>query len=172
MKSGDKMTFEEVYDEYYEIVYKAVYMRLLNRENTEDVVQETFIKAMNAWESFDDNKAKVQTWLCTIAKNTMLNYVRNNKKHDSLSYDEMNENGFERGAEDKELNALTDDCAKEAYSILSGLKKEDRELLVMRYVEELSYKEIASRIDSNDKAVAKKVERLLKKCREMNQDTA
>ncbi len=166
------MTFEEVYDEYYEVVYKAVYMRLLNRENTEDVVQETFIKAMNAWESFDNDKAKVQTWLCTIAKNTMLNYIRDNKKHESSSYDEMNKNGFERGEEDPELNALTDDCAKEAYAILSKLKKGDRELLVMRYVEELSYKEMASRIDSNDKAVAKKVERILKKCREMNQETA
>ncbi len=161
------MTFEKVYDEYYEVVYKVVYMRLLNRENTEDVVQETFIKAMNAWGSFDDNKSSVQTWLCTIAKNTMLNYIRDNKKHDSSSYDEMNENGFERGAEDPELNALTDEYAKEAYTILSKLKKEDRELLVMRYVEELSYKEIASRIDSNDKAVAKKVERLLKRCREL-----
>ena len=166
------MTFEEVYDEYYEVVYKAVYMRLLNRENTEDVVQETFIKAMNAWESFDNDKAQVQTWLCTIAKNTMLNYIRDNKKHDSISYDDMNEQGFERGEEDPELNALTDDYAKEAYAILSKLKEEDRELLVMRYIEELSYKEIASRIGSNDKAVAKKVERLLKKCRELNQDTA
>ena len=38
----------------------------------------------------------------------------------------------------------------------------------MRYVEEMSYKEIAEKVGSNDKAVAKKVERLLKKCREMN----
>lgn len=163
------MTFEEVYDEYYEVVYKSIYMRLLNRENTEDVIQETFIKAYNSWDSFDKSKAKIQTWLCTIAKNTMLNYIRDNRKHNNYSYEEMNENGFEPGQEDSELNALTDDYAKEAYVILSKLNAEDRELLVMRYIDELSYKEIASRIDSNDKAVAKKVERLLKKCRNLNE---
>ena len=161
------MTFEEAYEKHYEDVYKVIYMRLLSRENTEDVVQETFIRAMKAWDSFDDSKASAKTWLCTIARNTMLNYIKSNKKHEQASFEEMNEAGFEPGVEDKELSQLTDEYAKEAYSILSKLKESDRELLVMRYVEEMSYKEIAARIDSNEKAVAKKVERLLKKCREM-----
>ena len=77
------------------------------------------------------------------------------------------------GTEDSELNALADDDAKELYAILKRLKPQDRELLIMRYIEEMSYKEIAAKVDSNDKAVAKKVERLLKKCREIsnNQST-
>ena len=162
------MTFEEAYEECYEVVYKAVYMRLLSRENTEDVVQETFIKAMNSWDSFDESKASVKTWLCTIAKNTMINYVRGNKKHENSSFDEMSEAGFEVGVADNELESLADDDAREAYELLKPLKPEDRELLIMRYVEEMSYKEIAEKVGSNDKAVAKKVERLLKKCREMN----
>ena len=162
------MTFEEAYEECYEVVYKAVYMRLLSRENTEDVVQETFIKAMNSWDSFDESKASVKTWLCTIAKNTMINYVRGNKKHENSSFDEMSEAGFEVGVVDSELESLEDDDAREAYELLKPLKPEDRELLIMRYVEEMSYKEIAEKVGSNDKAVAKKVERLLKKCREMN----
>ena len=162
------MTFEEAYEECYEVVYKAVYMRLLSRENTEDVVQETFIKAMNSWDSFDESKASVKTWLCTIAKNTMINYVRGNKKHENSSFDEMSEAGFEVGVVDNELESLEDDDAREAYELLKPLKPEDRELLIMRYVEEMSYKEIAEKVGSNDKAVAKKVERLLKKCREMN----
>lgn len=161
------MTFEEAYEKHYEDVYKVIYMRLLNRENTEDVVQETFIRAMNVWDGFDDSKASAKTWLCTIARNTMLNYIRDNKKHEQPSFEEMSEAGFNPGTEDKELNKLTDEYAKEAYSILSKLKESDRELLIMRYIEEMSYKEIALRVDSNEKAVAKRVERLLKKCREM-----
>ena len=167
------MTFEEAYERHYEDVYKVIYMRLLNRENTEDVVQETFIKAMNSWDSFDESKASAKTWLSTIARNTMLNHIRDNKKHDASSFDEMSEAGFEMGVEDEELNSLADDDAKEVYAILKNLKEKDRELLIMRYVEEMSYKEIAAKVDSNDKAVAKKVERLLKKCRETsnNQST-
>jgi RNA polymerase sigma-70 factor (ECF subfamily) len=162
------MTFEEAYEEYYEVVYKSIYMRMLSRENTEDVVQETFIRAMNSWSDFDESKSSAKTWLCTIAKNTMINYIRNNKKHDLSSFDEMNEAGFEPGSEDKELQSLIDDDAREAYELLKPLKPQDREILIMRYVEEMSYKEIAEKVGSNDKAVAKKVERLLKKCREMN----
>lgn len=161
------MTFEEAYEEYYGVVYKSVYMRLLSRENTEDVVQETFIKAMKAWDSFDESKASAKTWLCTIAKNTMINYVRGNKKHENPSLEEMSDAGFEMGVVDKELESLQDDDAREVYNLLKPLKIEDRELLVMRYVEEMSYKEIADKVGSNDKAVAKKVERLLKKCREL-----
>ncbi len=162
------MTFEEAYEEYYDVVFKSVYMRMLSRENTEDVVQESFVRAMNSWNDFDEAKASVKTWLCTIAKNTMINYIRNNKKHENSSIDELNEAGFEPGAEDKEIQSLIDDDAREAYELLKPLKPQDRELLVMRYVEEMSYKEIAEKVGSNDKAVAKKVERLLKKCREMN----
>ena len=154
------MTFEEAYEEYYDVVFKSVYMRMLSRENTEDVVQEAFVKAMNSWNDFDESKASVKTWLCTIARNTMINYIRNNKKHENSSIDDLNEAGFEPGAEDND--------AREAYELLKPLKPQDRELLVMRYVEEMSYKEIAEKVGSNDKAVAKKVERLLKKCREMN----
>lgn len=161
------MTFEEAYEEYYGVVYKAVYMRLLSRENTEDVVQETFIKAMNSWDRFDDSKASAKTWLCTIARNTMINYVRNNKKHENSSLDEMGEAGFEIGVVDKELESLADDDAREVYELLKPLKPQDRELLVMRYVEEMSYKEIADKVGSNDRAVAKRVERLIKKCREL-----
>ena len=162
------MTFEQAYDNYYNMVYKAVYMRLLNREDTEDVVQETFIKAMKAWDSFDSSKSNVQTWLCSIAKNTMLNSIRDNKKHKNPSFDELAEAGFDPGRDDEELLSLTDDYAKEAYEILVQLKDSDRELLAMRYGEELSYKEIAAALSSNDKAVAKRVERLLCKCRELH----
>lgn len=162
------MTFEEAYENYYDLVYKSIYMRLLNREDTEDVVQETFIKAMKAWDRFDPSKAKVSTWLCTIAKNTMLNSIRGNKKHTNASFDELRESGFDPGQDDKELLSLTDSYAQEAYEILVQLKDSDRELLSLRYAEELSYKEIAANLGSNDKAIAKRVERLLGKCRELH----
>ncbi|MBR4755027.1 MAG: sigma-70 family RNA polymerase sigma factor, partial [Lachnospiraceae bacterium] len=53
MGSKVKKPFEEVYQECYERVYNTIYIRILNRENTEDIVQDTFIKAMKAYESYD-----------------------------------------------------------------------------------------------------------------------
>ena len=123
MDNQDKRLFEEVYDEYYEKVFKSVYIRLLNMENTEDIVQDTFVKAMNAYDR------------------------------------------FEPGSYDSELEKLTDRYARSAYRILSRLNEKERTLLSMRFGLEMSYKEMAEVLASNEKAVAKKMERLLEKCR-------
>ena len=162
-----KLKFEEVYLNYYDKVYKSVYMRLLNRQTTEDLVQEIFIKAITAYENYDPELASVSTWLMKITTNTVIDYLRKEKAGRIISFDEFLEEGYQPGADDPELDRLTDDCSKEAYIILKSLKDKDRELLMLRYGMELSYAEIAERLGSNEKAVGKRMERLLKKCREL-----
>ena len=71
------------------------------------------------------------------------------------------------GAEDPELKKLTDGAAQELYPILKRLKDEERELLMYRYGLELSYREMAEQLGGNEVAVARRVERLLEKCRSM-----
>ena len=163
----NKMPFEEVYSSCYDRVYKSVYMRILNRESTEDIVQDVFIKAMNAYDTYDPEKASVFTWISRIATNTLTDFFRKDKSDKIVSYDVFLENGFDPGAEDPELARLSDDYSKEAYIILKALTDEERELLMLRFGMELSYGEIAERIGSNEKAVAKRMQRLLTKCKEM-----
>ena len=79
--------------------------------------------------------------------------------------DLLNEVAELKASNDKELEALFDDSAKKAYRILVKLKDAERELLMMRYKLELSYKEMAEQLGANEKAIAKRVERLLLKCR-------
>ena len=160
MGSKVKKPFEEVYQECYERVYNTIYIRILNRENAEDIVQDTFIKAMKAYETYDPEISSVSTCLNRIAVNTLTDHMRK-KKNTTVDIDECTE----LGEHDKELEALFDDSAKRAYRILVKLKDTERELLMLRYKMELSFREIAERIGSNEKAVAKRVERLLLKCR-------
>ncbi len=166
----DKPTFEEIYLSCYDRVYKIVYMRILDRENTEDIVQEVFIKAMNAYERFDPEIASPSTWLSRIAANSVTDYLRKNAKQDIISFDEYVESGYEPGVEDKELLNLTDENARYAYTILKDLKDSERELLMLRYGMELSYGEIAEHIGSNEKAIAKRMERLLEKCKKIAEE--
>jgi RNA polymerase sigma-70 factor (ECF subfamily) len=141
-----------------------IYMRLLNRDDTEDVVQETFVRAYSAWDSYNPGKAGVQTWLYAIARNTLINYMRKYKHFtQSVSLDES----VELGVEDKELASLTDSNAQDAYLILRHLSDTERELLTMRFAMELSYREMAQQLGSNEKAVAKRMERLVSKCRQI-----
>lgn len=157
-----KLTFEQVYEQYYEKVFNFVYMRLLHREDAEDVTEDTFLKAMNSFGGYDPAKASYITWLCTIARNTMIDHVRKAHSDKVVPFDES----FDRGAMDKELESLTDDTQKRVAEIFTHLKQEERELLAMRYNMEMDYKQIAEIIGIEPKAAAKRVERLLKKCRE------
>ncbi len=163
----EKKPFEQVYDEYYEKLYNYVYMRLLNRESTEDIVADTFVKAMSAYGRFDPSVASVYTWLCTIATNTLYDHFRKNKTGKVVSLEDYLEVGIEPSQMDEQLEKLTDDEAKRAYMILSELTPQERGLISMRYGMELSYKQMAGLMSSNDKAVAKKMERLLDKCKKI-----
>ena len=167
MDRPDKRPFEEVYDEYYDKVYRTVYMRILCRENTEDIVQDTFVKAMKAYDRFDPKVSSVYTWLCTIATNTLYDHFRKTGSDKVISLEDYMEAGFEPGSADPELEKLTDGYARSAYVILSRLNEKDRSLLSMRFGLEMSYKEMADVLSSNEKAVAKKMERLLTKCRDI-----
>ena len=165
MDKPEKRPFEEVYDEYYEKVFKSVYVRLLHMENTEDIVQDTFVKAMKAYDRYDPKVSSVYTWLCTIATNTLYDRFRKIDSDKTVSLEDYMEAGFEPGSADPELEKLTDGYARSAYVILSRLNDSERNLLSMRFGFEMSYKEMAEVLSSNEKAVGKKMERLLKKCR-------
>ncbi len=165
MDKPGKRPFEEVYDEYYEKVFKSIYMRLLHMEDTEDIVQDTFVKAMKAYDRFDPKISSVYTWLCTIATNTLYDHFRKNGSDKIVSLEDYMDAGFEPGSADPELEKLTDGYAKGAYLILRHLNAKERELLSMRFGREMSYKEMADCLSSNEKAVGMKMTRLFEKCR-------
>ena len=160
-----KQTFEEVYDTCYERVFNFVYSKILQREDAEDITAETFIKAMRAYDYYDPQKSSVITWLCTIARNSLIDHVRRSKSDKVIPFDET----LDRGATDAELARLDEDVEKRVYLIFKKLKPAEREILSMRYMMEMDYNEIGKALNIESKAAAKRVERLLKKCREIDE---
>ena len=161
------LSFEQVYELYYDKVFNFVYMRMLHRDDAEDVTEDTFVKAMNSYDSYDPGKASYITWLCTIARNSMIDHVRKAHSDKIVPFDET----FDKGAVDKELESLTDDTQKRVAQILAHLRPDERELLSMRYGLEMDYSQIAKIVGIEPKAAAKRVERLLKKCKEIDGGT-
>ncbi|MCR5650702.1 MAG: sigma-70 family RNA polymerase sigma factor [Lachnospiraceae bacterium] len=160
---NDRLTFEELYENYYDKVFNFVYMRILHREDAEDITEETFMKAMAAYERYDASKASYITWLCTIAKNSMLDNIRKSRKGKIISFDGT----WDIGEEDPELMRIEDDTERRLYRIFEKLKPEERELLSMRYKMEMEYQEIGNVLGIEPRTAAKRIERLLKKCREI-----
>ena len=85
--SHDKM--EEIYQNHSKKVYTFLLSKTCNHELAEELTQETFFCAVNSINKFKGNSS-VLTWLCSIAQNLWLKYLRDNKSFEDLSnYEDM-----------------------------------------------------------------------------------
>lgn len=142
VQKGDKEVFGELVDRYQKKLSRYGRKFLLSTENIEDLVQEVFIKAYQNIQSFD-LKQKFSPWIYRIAHNTFINEL---KKHartplslfdfdtliPHLAYDDP----AIKEREQKELRVLIDQS-------LEKLAPKYREIIVLYFLEELNYKEIA-----------------------------
>ncbi|HAG69593.1 MAG TPA: hypothetical protein DCL38_06435 [Lachnospiraceae bacterium] len=153
--------FETVYEENYIRLYRYAYMLLLNREDAEDIVSETFLSAYKHYGDYDPEKGSIITWLSHIAHNKAVNLLNlsERKKRGRVSTD------MEEGEEDPKLTRFTDGEDAVAACILSRLTLKEREFLDLRYGCELSDKEIAGMLGEKENTISKRYQRLLQKCK-------
>lgn len=87
LRSGDRSEFAKLVEEYSEPIYRLA-LRITNREeDAEDVLQETFIKAMRSIVTFE-GRSSLSTWLYRIAVNEALMILRKTGKHNTVSMDQ------------------------------------------------------------------------------------
>ncbi len=148
---GDDGSFAALLERHLPMTYKFTYRYLQNADDTNDVVQEVFIKAWKHMKNFDQSR-NFRTWLLTIAKNTALDFIKK-KRPILFSRIEQGEGDLDsflapylaagEGAdlphealERKEVRSRLDDA-------LQGLAPSYRTVLTLRYVEHLKFREIA-----------------------------
>ena len=164
----DRDRFEQIYEKYHGMVYNYVYRLLLNREDTEDLVSDIFLRAMQSFSRYERKKGEISTWLCGIAHNRVVDFFRSAAVRTNLSLEELWENGnFPEEARDDWTEATVE---WEVREILRRLRVQERELLGWRYVWGLSNREIARRLNITEQAVVGRFHRVLAKCREIAKD--
>ena len=131
------MLFEELYEENYKIVYGYLLSLSKNESISEDLTSDTFLKAFEKISTFKGN-SKISTWLCQIAKNEYLQYLRKHKKTDSIEEcsDIADTERIEDIVQDKTM-AIT------IHKLLHDLEEPYKEVFVLKVFAELSYKDIA-----------------------------
>lgn len=134
LKVKDELAFEYVYTKTKSLVYTVIISVVKDHNQTEDLMQDTYIKMIKSINSYD-NKYRFNTWLATIARNTALDYYRKQKKQYSVDIHE-NEYLFplERSLQDDEISTNY---------ILSLLDDEEREVVMLYSLDEYKHKEIA-----------------------------
>ncbi|MBR3159674.1 MAG: RNA polymerase sigma factor [Atopobiaceae bacterium] len=160
----DKRAFAKYYHESYKRVYAYVYTLTMSHDETEDVVSEAFLKAAKAFDRFDDSKASFSTWVCTIARNVAYSRMRTRKRRDVWTESEL-DTDLSTIAAPEEEPGYEEDASQVAEKLLALLNDEERELVYLKFYQELSNKEIAVQLGMNASTVGTKLSRAVAKMR-------
>lgn len=165
-KSGDKDAFGALVEKYQSFVYRTVLFDLKSPDDANDVSQEVFIKAYRALESFRCD-SEFSTWLYRISKNAVYDFVRKSKARATVSLSGMVDDEDERMFEvadpdtkhDPEKEYLRSERAKLVREAISALSDEHKEIIVLRDMQDMSYEEIAKRLDISEGTVKSRLSR-------------
>lgn len=161
----DPEAYGKLYDEYVKRIYRFVYFKVSNHEEAEDITSEVFLKTWN----YLKEKKEVKSFgglLYRIARNCVIDYYRAKSSHPESLSDENKE--LEIGDGGKWYADISNKV--EAEKILQALKKmkqEYREVITLRYVDELEVKEIAEIIGKGNVAVRVTLHRALAKLKKI-----
>ena len=133
------MNIEELYRTYFDIVYR--YIRSISQDGSlaEEVTQETFFKALEKIGQFRGD-CDVRVWLCQIAKNTLYDHLKKQKKQ--LLGDEKLEKIESAGGELLEEKLAQRSQAMEIHKVLHRLSEPYKEVFSLRTFGELNFREI------------------------------
>lgn len=153
--------FIQAYDIYADSIFRYCYFRVFNKEQAEDLTQDVFKKT---WEYIAEGKEvrSFRPFLYQVASNLIIDYSRKKKE---VSLDKMQETGFQPSCEEKDKDAVFD--GKEAVKLIQKLDEKYREAVTMRYVEELSPKEIANILGETENVVSVRIHRGLEQLRKL-----
>ncbi len=145
-QSGDVNAFEALFEQYHRLVFKTAFLKVGNKEEAEDVLQEVFIAMWKSRNTFDPTKGNISTWLHRITINQCTN-KRRRKKVAILSVEQARGNGFD--LPEIRSSELPDELLMSRWEyerMIKAIDSQDgkhRSVLILRYFNDLSYDEIA-----------------------------
>ena len=141
--SGEKIRrFEAVVLPHLDSAYNLARWMTRNTSDAEDVAQEAMMRAFRFFDTFRGEDARV--WLLTIVRNTYLTWVRRQMpQQNSAEFDERLHTDIE-SALTPESEFLRQATSEQVRRAIENLPAEFREVILMRELEQLSYKEIAA----------------------------
>ena len=151
-REGDARAFGELVKQYEGKIFRLAQHVTQNREDAEDVLQETFMKAYEHLDQFQGN-SKFYTWIVRIAVNQALMKLRRRKTDRSVSLDETIDTGEDTvvreiaaWGEDPEQQFSREELGSILDSAIQGLEPPYRSVFVLRDIDELSTEETKSRL--------------------------
>ena len=162
VKEGDANSFAILVDNYKDLVFSLALKIMKNREEAEEVSQDTFIKAYRSLHNFK-GESKFSTWLYKITYNNCMDRVKKiSRSYNTHTIDEVVENRIE--SSESVLDSIErNERAQLMKECLSELPEDERTILWMFYYQELSLKEIIDVTSYSEANLKVKLHRARKK---------
>ena len=161
---GSQIAYTKLYNKFKPVIFNNILYIVKNRDAAEDITSTTFMKAFNRLDSYKEN-ISFEMWLKTIAINSSIDYIRKTKKERENLFIDDEESTIQLSdtadysPEDILIGNETDNAIKEA---LAHLKWKYRNVIELRIVRHMSYKDIANELGLTEN----QVRALLNKARE------
>jgi len=158
MKENKKDVFIKTIDKHKKIIYKIVNSYCPNKEDRKDLEQEIIIQLWNSFDNYDDTY-KYSTWMYRIALNVAISFYRKEKKWSSKNDFYNEESIFRIEEENSEEKTEIDYHLILLQKFINNLNELNKALMLL-YLEEKSYEEIAEILGITKTNVATKISRI------------
>ncbi len=168
---GDDSALAQLVKRYQNDVFRFCLHYLRHLETAQEITQETFLRVFSARERFDPART-FRPWVLSIARNMCLNVIKRNKVAPMESLEGLEQASaaaqphWAPATEHPLEGVLVDERHRALLRIVNALPPESRELLVMRYFEQLSAREMAEALEISEGAVRTRTHRALNQLRE------
>jgi RNA polymerase sigma-70 factor, ECF subfamily len=142
LKMQRMQAWQQLYQEHLEPIYRYIYSKVGNREEAEDLTEQTFIKAVRTID-YTRSPLSIQKWLFQIARTTIADYWRVYYRLSTDSLDVLLDGGWE-GPGASQSVAVSLNPTERVQQILAALPKHYREVLNCRFLLNFSIKETAA----------------------------
>ncbi|MCP3682236.1 MAG: RNA polymerase sigma factor [bacterium] len=166
----DKDAFIEAYDLYVDQIYRFVYFKVSDKDDAHDLTSAVFLKV---WNYIQENKIKdfktLKALIYTIARTTIIDHYRKNKNR-NISLDIEQELDIEDKNQNIEKSAIISSDFEIVKKKLYELKDEYREIIVLRFIDELSVSEISKIVNKSNGNIRVLIHRALKALQDLTKD--
>ena len=155
-QQGDREAFGILFDKYANLVFKVASHYIRNRRDAMDIVQDVFLKAYRAIDEIRDLD-KCKSWLCRITLHTSLNWQRDQKRMPVAIGDAMDV--AEIAQDTAPAGSASILCNKKVWAAINKLNDEWRAIVMLKYMDNMSYVQISEMLGVSVATVRNKMHR-------------
>lgn len=158
--------FDYLYQKYHQDLFRFLFYMVKNKELAEDLVQEVYIRVLKAYDRFEGNSSE-RTWLFSISKNVAIDHFRKQKGWKKWLFEKMDFSSAQISDDEplpEEIVQQREEI-KNIYKCLDECTMDQKMVVILRYVHELTISETAEALSWTESKVKTTQHRAIKSLR-------